>query len=109
VEQVARERLLYDETLGLPEGIVGALLAVYSYPVTDSVRLTVSDVVLAVALIEPVTHGWDLALATAQRVTFEEDTVAALLAGVQQLGDQLAATGMDAPARCVADQVPPFE
>jgi len=37
-------RLLYDETLGLPERIVGALLVVYSYPVTDSVRLTVSDV-----------------------------------------------------------------
>jgi len=37
-------RLLYDETLGLPERVVGALVAVYSYPVTDSGRLTVSDV-----------------------------------------------------------------
>ncbi len=65
--------------------------------------------VLAMALIEPVIHGWDLAVATAQPVTFDEDTVAALLAGVQQLGDQLAATGMYAPARFVADQAPLLE
>lgn len=65
--------------------------------------------VLTMALIEPVTHGWDLAVATGQPVTFAEDAVITLLAGVQQLGDQLAETGMYAPARPVSDQAPPLE
>lgn len=51
---------------------------------------------LAVAVIEPVVLAWDLATATAtgQRVVLDERTVEALLVGVEQLGGQLAATGM---------------
>jgi uncharacterized protein (TIGR03086 family) len=54
--------------------------------------------VLTLALIEPVIHAWDLAQATGQKITLDEDAVRTLLAGVEQLGDQLAASGMYAPA-----------
>jgi uncharacterized protein (TIGR03086 family) len=65
--------------------------------------------VLGMALIEPVGHGWDLATATGQQATFDADAVTALLAGVQQLGGQLAATGMYRPATIVDEQDPPLE
>lgn len=58
---------------------------------------------LAMALIEPAVHGWDLAVATEQPATLDPDLTAALLPGVQQLGGQLAATGMYAHALSVAD------
>lgn len=54
--------------------------------------------VLGMAMIEPVGHGWDLAVASGQRVRFAEEAVAGLLTGVQRLGGQLAASGMYAPA-----------
>lgn len=58
---------------------------------------------LAMALIEPVVHGWDLAVATGQPGTLDLELTVALLPGVQQLGGQLAATGMYAQALPVAD------
>lgn len=64
---------------------------------------------LGMALIEPVAHGWDLATATGQQATFDAEAVTALLAGVQQLGGQLAATGMYRPATIVDEQAPPLK
>jgi len=63
---------------------------------------------LAVAVIEPVVHAWDLATATGQRVVLDERTVEALLMGVEQLGDQLAATGMYSTAVPVPADAPPL-
>jgi uncharacterized protein (TIGR03086 family) len=53
---------------------------------------------LAMALVEPVIHAWDLAVATERPLNLDDDAVATLLLGVDQLGDQLAATGMYAAA-----------
>ena len=64
---------------------------------------------LAVAVIEPFVHGWDLAVATGQRITLDPDLVATLLPGVQQLGGQLAASGMYAPALPVPERAPDAE
>lgn len=58
---------------------------------------------LAMALIEPAVHGWDLAVATGQPATLDPDLTEALLPGVLQLGGQLAATGMYAHALPVVD------
>lgn len=58
---------------------------------------------LAMALIEPVVHGWDLAVATGQPGTLDSELTAALLPGVQQLGGELAASGMYSQALPVAD------
>lgn len=54
--------------------------------------------VLAMALVEPVIHGWDLAVAAGQPWHLDDDSVRILLTGVEQMGGQLAATGMYAPA-----------
>jgi len=54
--------------------------------------------VLAIALIEPLIHSWDLAVATGQQLTLDPDTVQATLPAVQALGRQLADTGMYQPA-----------
>jgi len=54
--------------------------------------------VLAIALIEPVIHAWDLAVATGQPETLDACMVATLLRGVEQVGNELVATGMYAPA-----------
>jgi uncharacterized protein (TIGR03086 family) len=64
----------------------------------------------AVAVIEPVVHAWDLATATAtgQRVVLDERTVEALLVGAEQLGGQLAATGMYSAAVPVPADAPPL-
>lgn len=56
---------------------------------------------LVMALIEPVVHGWDLAVATGQPSILDPELITALLPGVQQLGEQLAATGMYAGALAV--------
>ncbi len=61
---------------------------------------------LSMAVVEPFVHGWDLAVATGQHVTLDPELTATLLPGVQQLGGQLAATGMYAPARYVPDDAP---
>ena len=58
--------------------------------------------VLSVAVIEPLIHAWDLAVATGQSVVLDPEAVAVTLAGVQVLGDQLQATGMYHPARVMA-------
>ena len=54
--------------------------------------------VLAMALVEPVIHGWDLAVATGHPWHLDDDSVRILLTGVEQMGGRLAATGMYAPA-----------
>lgn len=64
---------------------------------------------LGMALIEPVAHGWDLAVATGQQVEFDADSLTALLQGVQHLGGQLAATGMYHPATRADELAPPLE
>jgi uncharacterized protein (TIGR03086 family) len=64
---------------------------------------------LGMALIEPVAHGWDLASATGQRAPFDEGSVTTLLAGVHQLGGQLAASGMYQRATSVDQQAPQLE
>jgi uncharacterized protein (TIGR03086 family) len=53
---------------------------------------------LAVALVEPVVHGWDLAVAGGVPVRMDDDAVASLLTTARVMGDGLAATGMYAPA-----------
>lgn len=64
---------------------------------------------LTTALVEPVVHGWDLAVATGQSTMLAPDLVAALLPGVLQLGDQLAATGRYAAALPLPDSAPASE
>lgn len=95
------------------DALSAALTTVGQSPHGGTVRTAAGDLplqqVLLMALIEPVTHGWDLAVATGQSVTVDDDAVGALLAGVEQLGGQLALTGMYAPARPVADQAPPLQ
>ena len=59
--------------------------------------------VSGLALIEPLVHGWDLAVATGQDVVLDTDAVAATWPTVLALGDRLAATGMYRPARPVPD------
>lgn len=54
--------------------------------------------ILALAIIEPLAHAWDLATATGQDVRFDPDIVEVVRPAVEALGDQLAATGMYAPA-----------
>lgn len=53
---------------------------------------------LAMALVEPVVHGWDLAVAGGVPVRTDDDAVASLLTTARAMGDGLAATGMYAPA-----------
>ena len=62
---------------------------------------------LAMALIEPVVHGWDLSAATGRPLALDEGAVAVLLDGVERLGGRLAATGMYAPALPVRDDASP--
>lgn len=61
---------------------------------------------LGIALIEPVVHTWDLAVATGQAAALDAEVVEALLPGVLALGDQLQATGMYQPALTVPDDAP---
>ena len=58
---------------------------------------------LATAVIEPLLHAWDLATSVGGTADLEPETVEATLAGVEALGDRLAATGMYAPARPTVD------
>lgn len=64
-------------------------------------KRTVLDV-LSVAVIEPLIHAWDLAVATGQSVVLDPAAVAVTLAGVRVLGDQMQATGMYHPGRAIA-------
>lgn len=59
--------------------------------------------VLDLALVEPLVHGWDLAVATGQGGVLDAEAVAATLPGVLAFGERLAATGMYRPARPVPD------
>ena len=54
--------------------------------------------VLAIALVEPLIHGWDLAVATGQRLTLDPEAVQVTLPAVQALGRQLTHSGMYQPA-----------
>lgn len=56
-----------------------------------------ADQFLTMALVEPVVHGWDVAVATGQPARLDDDAVTSLLAAARTMGDQLAATGMYAP------------
>ena len=60
-------------------------------------HLTVEQA-MTIALIEPVIHAWDLGQALGRPVPLDPEATHILLAGVTQLGNQLAATGMYAPA-----------
>jgi len=53
---------------------------------------------LTMALVEPVVHGWDLAVAVGASTRLADDVVASLLATARAMGGQLAASGMYAPA-----------
>lgn len=53
---------------------------------------------LTIALVEPVVHGWDLAVAVKAPVRLDDDAVASLLTAAQAMDGQLAASGMYAPA-----------
>jgi uncharacterized protein (TIGR03086 family) len=65
--------------------------------------------VLAMAVIEPLVHAWDLATAVGRPVHLDPDVVDALLPGVLAAGDRLAATGMYRPAVPVAADAPAQE
>lgn len=54
---------------------------------------------LRTATIEPLLHAWDLATAIGTAVELDAHAVQATLDQVRKLGDQLAATGMFAPAK----------
>ncbi len=56
------------------------------------------DEVLAVAVVEPLVHAWDLATAAGQTARLDPETVTATLSAVEALAGQLAATGMYAAA-----------
>lgn len=60
---------------------------------------------LETAVIEPLLHTWDLATAAGGTADLDAETVEATLAGVEALGDRLAATGMYAPARPVRNDM----
>lgn len=62
--------------------------------------------VLSLAMIEPLVHAWDLAVATGQTITLDPEAVATTLPGVRALGDQLQATGMYQPAHAVPLDAP---
>lgn len=64
---------------------------------------------LTMALIEPVVHGWDLAAATGRPLVIAEQAAETLLAGVKQLGSQLAATGMYASPAPIRKDARPTE
>jgi uncharacterized protein (TIGR03086 family) len=68
-----------------------------------------AEQLLTMAMIEPVVHGVDLADAVGRVLVVDEQVVEMLWAGVQQLGTQLAATGMYAPAGPVRDDARPIE
>lgn len=53
---------------------------------------------LTMALVEPVVHGWDLAVALGVPARLDDDAVASLLVLAESVGEQLAASGMYAPA-----------
>jgi len=61
---------------------------------------------LATALVEPLVHAWDLAVATGQQIVLDAEAVDAILPGVQAMGTQLAASGMYQPALSVPDSAP---
>ncbi|HYH13014.1 MAG TPA: TIGR03086 family metal-binding protein [Thermomicrobiales bacterium] len=67
------------------------------------------DDLLGTATIEPLLHAWDLASAIGVPVELDADAVQATLDQVQTLGDQLAATGMFAPARPWTTSMTPLE
>jgi uncharacterized protein (TIGR03086 family) len=67
------------------------------------------DDLLSTATIEPLLHAWDLATAIGTPVELDADAVHATLGLVRELGDQLAATGMFAPARPWTDSMTPLE
>ena len=106
------ERVGDDPAAAVRQGVDALSIALAGWPAGVTVRSPAGELplpqVLLMALIEPVTHGWDLAVATGQRAAFDDDAVNALLVGVEQLGDQLAQTGMYAAARPVAHEAPPL-
>jgi uncharacterized protein (TIGR03086 family) len=53
---------------------------------------------LTMALVEPVVHGWDLAVAVGVPAGLDDDAVGSLLVMAQAMGGQLAASGMYAAA-----------
>lgn len=66
-----------------------------------------ADRVLTMALVEPVVHGWDLAVSCGMPARMDDDAVATLSALAEGMGAQLAATGMYAPALRMPGAVDP--
>ena len=65
-----------------------------------------AEELLGIALVEPVVHTWDLAMATGRPADLDPDAVQALLPGVLALGGQLQASGMYGPPVPVPDDAP---
>jgi uncharacterized protein (TIGR03086 family) len=53
---------------------------------------------LTMVLVEPVVHGWDLAVAVRMPARLDDDAVGSLLVMAKAMGGQLAASGMYAAA-----------
>jgi uncharacterized protein (TIGR03086 family) len=79
------------ETAGHYRGAGEAAIAAFSSPgaLDRSVSLPVGDMpghmALALALTDAVVHGWDLATATGQDTTIDDELAAVLLAGAEQM------------------------
>src|SRR5262245_25465088 len=79
------------DTGGLHRAAGEAAIAAFAAPgaLDLTVRLPIGDVpgqiALALALTDAVVHGWDLATATGQEATIDDDLAAVLLAGAEQM------------------------
>jgi uncharacterized protein (TIGR03086 family) len=61
------------------------------------------EALLGTAIVEPLVHSWDLAMAAGMSIELDADAVRWVLATLEHLGDTLAATGMYAPALPIVD------
>jgi uncharacterized protein (TIGR03086 family) len=80
-----------DDTAGQHRATGEAAIAAFAAPgaMERTVTLPVGEVpghvALALALTDAVVHGWDLATATGQDTTIDDDLAAVLLAGAEQM------------------------
>ena len=80
-----------DDAAGIHRATGEAAIAAFGEPgvLQRTVTLPVGDVpgdmALALALTDAVVHGWDLARATGQDTSIDEDLATALLAGAEQM------------------------
>jgi uncharacterized protein (TIGR03086 family) len=80
-----------DDTAGVHRATGEAAIVAFAAPgaLDRTVTLPVGDVpghvALALALTDAVVHGWDLATATGQDTTIDDEIAAVLLAGAEQM------------------------